>query len=66
MNAGRGLLLTLNYERFLSIEIGLGFFVQPFFTYVRPTERGTGDGYLSWPGLTIGGVPNAGVNVPRT
>jgi len=119
---GRGLLLTLNYERFLSNEIGLGFgvmaiktsgegivmlplyvsvlpgdvhspylsagatllggtgdfqnwqdtwlvhaslgyqyqsaggfFVRPFFSYVRPTERGSGDDYLLWPGLTIGG-----------
>lgn len=119
---GRGLIFTLNYERFLSNEIGLGaglmaikvssggitmiplyasflpgdthspylsvgatllsgggdvqdwestwlmhlsvgyqyhsssgFFVRPFFTYVRPTERGSGDEYLIWPGLTIGG-----------
>ena len=119
---GRGLLFTLNYERFLSNEIGLGvglmavkasgggitmvplyasflpgdthspylsvgatllsgggdfqdwestwlvhltfgyqyqsaggFFVRPFFTYLRPTEQGSGDEYLVWPGLTIGG-----------
>ena len=119
---GRGLLFTLNYERFLSNEIGLGagvmavkvsgggitviplyvsfvpgnthspylsggatllsgggdfedwestwlvhfsfgyqyhsssgFFVRPFFTYLRPTDQGTGDEYLIWPGLTIGG-----------
>jgi hypothetical protein len=32
-----------------------GFFVRPFFTYLRPTERGSGDDYLIWPGLTIGG-----------
>jgi len=119
---GRGLLLTLNYERFVSNEVGLGFgvmavktsgegivmlplyvsflpgdahspylsagatllggtgdfqnwedtwlvhlsfgyqyqssggfFVRPFFSYVRPTEQGAGDEYLVWPGLTIGG-----------
>lgn len=119
---GRGLLLTLNYERFVSNEIGLGFgvmaiktsgegivmlplyisalpgdrhspylsagvtllggggdvqswedtwlmhvsfgyqyqsaggfFVRPFFGYMRPVERGRGDEYLIWPGLTIGG-----------
>lgn len=119
---GRGLIFTLNYERFLSNEVGLGvglmaikasgggitmlplyasfvpggthspyfsvgatmlagggdfqdwestwlmhfsfgyqyqssggFFVRPFFTYLRPTERGSGDEYLVWPGLTIGG-----------
>ncbi len=32
-----------------------GFFVRPFFTYMRPTEQGSGDGFLVWPGLTIGG-----------
>lgn len=32
-----------------------GFFVRPFFTYLRPTERGSGDAFLVWPGLTIGG-----------
>jgi hypothetical protein len=32
-----------------------GFFVRPFFTYLRPTDRGSGDDYLLWPGLTIGG-----------
>jgi hypothetical protein len=120
--AGRGLLFTLNYERFLSNQVGLGvglmaiktsgggitmaplylsfvpgnthspyfsigatllagggdfqdwestwvahvtfgyqyqsssgFFVRPFFTYLRPTESGAGDEYLIWPGLTIGG-----------
>lgn len=119
---GRGLLITLNYERFLSNQFGLGtglmaikvsgggvtmiplyasfmpgnthspylsagatllagggdfqdwestwlvhfsagyqyqaaggFFVRPFFTYLRPTEQGAGDDYLLWPGLTIGG-----------
>ena len=119
---GRGVILTLNYERFLSNQIGLGigfmaikssgdgiaviplyvsfvpgdthspylslgatdfsgggdlqnwqstwlvhvsagyqyqssggFFVRPFFTYLRPMERGNGDEYLLWPGLTIGG-----------
>ena len=119
---GRGLLFTLNYERFLSNDIGLGiglmavktsdggitviplyasfapgsthspylsvgatmisgggdiqdwestlvvtasagyqyhsrggFFVRPFFTFLTPTESGTGDAYLIWPGLTIGG-----------
>ena len=119
---GRGLLFTLNYERFLSNQIGLGagimaiktsgggitviplyasftpgnthspyfsvgatvltgggdvedwesttlvsfsfgyqyhsasgFFVRPFFTYLKPTEPGTGDEYLIWPGLTVGG-----------
>jgi hypothetical protein len=119
---GRGLLLTLNYERFVSNGVGLGFgimaiktsgdgivmlplyvsllpgnnhspylsagatllggtgdlqswqdtwlihvsagyqyqssggfFVRPFFSYMRPTERGSGDQYLVWPGLTIGG-----------
>jgi hypothetical protein len=119
---GRGLLFTLNYERFLSNEFGLGaglmaiktsgggitmiplyasftpgnthspylslgatllagggdlqdwestwvvslsagyqyhsaggFFVRPFFTYLSPTEPGSGDAYLVWPGLTIGG-----------
>ncbi len=119
---GRGLLFTLNYERFLSNQFGLGaglmaittgdggvtmvplyasfvpgnthspylsvgttllagggdfqdwestwlvhfsfgyqyhspggFFVRPFFTYLRPTEAGAGDEYLVWPGLTIGG-----------
>ena len=119
---GRGLLLTLNYERFVSNEIGLGFgvmaiktsgegivmlplylsilpggvhspyisagatllggggdlqswedtwllhfslgyqyqssggfVVRPFFSYLRPTEQGSGDEYLLWPGLTIGG-----------
>jgi hypothetical protein len=32
-----------------------GFFVRPFFTYLRPTKQGSGDDYLVWPGLTIGG-----------
>jgi hypothetical protein len=32
-----------------------GFFVRPFFTFLSPTEPGTGDQYLIWPGLTIGG-----------
>jgi hypothetical protein len=32
-----------------------GFFVRPFFSYLRPTEPGTGDQYLLWPALTIGG-----------
>jgi len=32
-----------------------GFFVRPMFSYLRPTERSTGDEYLLWPGLTIGG-----------
>jgi hypothetical protein len=32
-----------------------GFFVRPFFTYLRPTDKGSGDDYLIWPGLTIGG-----------
>jgi hypothetical protein len=32
-----------------------GFFVRPFFTYLSPTEGGSGDEYLIWPGLTIGG-----------
>lgn len=32
-----------------------GFFVRPFFAYLRPTEPGTGDDYIVWPGLTIGG-----------
>jgi hypothetical protein len=32
-----------------------GFFVRPFFAYLRPTEQGSGDDYLVWPGLTIGG-----------
>jgi hypothetical protein len=32
-----------------------GFFVRPFFTYLRPTEHASGDDYLIWPGLTIGG-----------
>ncbi|HEY3216954.1 MAG TPA: hypothetical protein VGK93_10725 [Candidatus Eisenbacteria bacterium] len=31
-----------------------GFFVRPFFTYMVPTESGS-DGFLIWPGLTIGG-----------
>ena len=119
---GRGLVLTVNYERFLSNQVGLGsgfmaikaggggiavipmyvsfqpgdthspylsagvtvltgggnvqdwestllftlsagyqfqssggFFVRPFFSYLRPTESGSGDEYLLWPGLTIGG-----------
>jgi hypothetical protein len=32
-----------------------GFFVRPFFTYLRPTDPGSGDSYIVWPGLTIGG-----------
>lgn len=33
-----------------------GFFVRPFFTYLRPIENSPGsDQYIVWPGLTIGG-----------
>jgi len=32
-----------------------GFFVRPFFSYIRPAEAGAGDQYIVWPGLTIGG-----------
>ena len=32
-----------------------GFFVRPLFTYMVPTDRGTGDEFLIWPGMTIGG-----------
>ena len=32
-----------------------GFFVRPFFTYMVPTEPGTTNDFLIWPGLTIGG-----------
>ena len=32
-----------------------GFFVRPFFTYLRPFDTGAGDGSLLWPGLSIGG-----------
>jgi len=32
-----------------------GFFVRPFFTYLHPAHAGSGDDYLIWPGLTIGG-----------
>lgn len=32
-----------------------GFFVRPFFSYLRAMEQGSGDPYIVWPGLTIGG-----------
>jgi hypothetical protein len=32
-----------------------GFFVRPMFTLLRPVDAGSGDSYIVWPGLTIGG-----------
>lgn len=32
-----------------------GFFLRPFFTYLRPSQRGGGDEYMIWPGVTVGG-----------
>jgi hypothetical protein len=32
-----------------------GFFVRPLFTLLLSTETGSGEEYLIWPGLTIGG-----------
>ena len=43
--------LTFGYQ----YQSSSGFFVRPFFTYLRPTERGAGDDYLVWPGMSIGG-----------
>jgi hypothetical protein len=49
----RTLLLTLSAGyQFHSTN---GFFVRPLFTLLLPTESGSGEDYLIWPGLTIGG-----------
>lgn len=45
------LTLTAGYQ----YQSSGGFFVRPFFTYLRPMEQGSGDDHLIWPGLTIGG-----------
>jgi hypothetical protein len=58
---GGGSIQDYNSTWFLTGSFGYqfqsrgGFFVRPLFTYMTPTDRGAGDAYLIWPGLTIGG-----------